>query len=103
MRRTVMRVSRLVLLLFLAVQAFDGIFTYVAVRALGPGMESNLLLASWMAAVGPVPTLLAAKSVAAGAGLLVHRHGLHELLAGLTLVYACLAIGPWLYVYVTWP
>jgi len=94
---------RLVLLLFLTAQAVDGLFTYVAVSAYGPSAEANLILAGWMALIGPAPTLLVAKTIAAGAGVLVYRHGLHGVLAALTAVYATVAVGPWLHVYATWP
>jgi len=98
-----MRVSRLVLLLFLVAQAFDGLFTYVAVSAVGTHAEGNLFLATWMDLVGPGPTLFAAKLVAATAGVFVYYRGLHRLLAGLTVLYGLAAIGPWLLVYRTWP
>jgi hypothetical protein len=99
----VMRVSRLVLLLFLVAQVFDGLFTYVAVTAVGVHAEGNLLLAGWMQQIGPGPTLLVAKVVAAAAGVLVYYRGMHRLLAALTLLYGVIAIGPWLAVYHTWP
>jgi uncharacterized membrane protein len=98
-----MKVSRLVLLLFLVAQICDGVFTYVAVSALGLSAEGNVLLSSWMALVGPAPTLVAAKVLAAGAGLLVYYRGLHGVLAGLTAFYAAVAVGPWLFVYARWP
>jgi hypothetical protein len=98
-----MRVSRLVLLLFVAAQAFDGVFTYVAVSAVGTHAESNTLLAMWMTLIGPGPALVLAKSIAVAAGAFVYHRGLHGLLAGLTAIYAAAAIGPWLYVYLSWP
>jgi hypothetical protein len=98
-----MRLSRLVFLLFLVAQAADGICTYVAVTALGPGVERNFVLAIWMALVGPAPTLVVAKGVAVAAGVLVYRHGLHAVLAGLTAMYAVMAVGPWIHIFATWP
>jgi hypothetical protein len=98
-----MRLSRLVLLLFLVAQAFDGVFTYVAVSAVGPHAESNQLLVFWMALIGAGPALFLAKSVAVAAGAFVYHRGLYGLLAGLTALYAAAAIGPWLYVYASWP
>ena len=98
-----MRASRLVLLLFLVAQACDGLFTYVAVRAHGVAAEGNFILATWMALVGPAPTLVAAKAIAAASGLFVHARGLTGVLAALTGLYLAGAIGPWLYVYATWP
>jgi hypothetical protein len=94
--------TRLVLLLFVVLQGFDGLFTYVAVNALGIGVEGNRLLASVMASLGPLPALVVAKSVAAAAGLLLYARGWHATLATVTAFYALAAIGPWLVVYVTW-
>ena len=88
--------SRLVLLLFLTAQGWDGIFTYVAVGAHGPSAEGNLLLAGWMTLVGPGATLVAAKVLAAACGIVLYVLGVHHILAGLTLFYALDAIGPWL-------
>ena len=98
-----MRLSRLVLLLFLTAQLADGLFTYAAVSIFGPTAESNLILAVWMTLVGPAPTLLVAKGVAAGAGVLVYQRGLHGVLATLTLFYALVAVAPWIHIYATWP
>lgn len=98
-----MQVSRVVLLLFLAAQLLDGLFTYVAVSAVGVRAEGNMLLATWMELVGPGPTLVVAKLVAAGAGVLVYHRGMHGLLATLTVLYGVVAIGPWLAVYRAWP
>lgn len=98
-----MRVSRLVLLLFLVAQVCDGLFTYVAVSAVGLHAEGNLLLSFWMALAGPGWVLLVAKLVAAGAGVFVYTRGLHRTLAGLTLFYVVAAVGPWLVVYRQWP
>lgn len=94
--------ARLVLLLFLIAQGFDGLFTYVAVRALGVGIEGNGLLAAMMAGVGALPTLFAAKVMAAAAGVLLYVRGWHGVLALVTVLYAVAAIGPWLVVYVSW-
>ena len=65
-----MRPTRIVLLLFLATQLWDGIFTWVAV-------DSH-------------------KLGAAAGGVLLYVRGVHGILAGLTLFYAVGAIGPWL-------
>jgi uncharacterized membrane protein len=98
-----MRFSRVVLLLFVAAQAFDGVFTYVAVNAVGPRAESNALLAFWMGLVGPGLALFVAKGIAVLAGTFVYRRGLYGVLASLTVIYAAIAIAPWVYVYVSWP
>lgn len=94
--------SRVILLLFLVAQFFDGIFTYVAVQAHGVAAEGNVVLGTWMALIGPLPTLIVAKLIAASGGLLLYFYGVHRILAGLTLVYAAAAIGPWLVIIRSW-
>jgi hypothetical protein len=91
-----MQPSRLVLLLFVTAQFWDGLFTWVAVNAHGPAAEGNAILAAWMVMAGPTSTLLVAKVGAAAGGVLLYRRGVHGVLAGLTLIYAVAAIGPWL-------
>jgi len=98
-----MRLPRLVLLLFLVAQAYDGLFTYVAVTACGLAAEGNPVLGAGMALMGTAPTLIAAKSLAAAAGIFVYARGLSGTLAALTALYLTAAVGPWLYVYITWP
>lgn len=99
----VVKPSRLILLLFLLAQLCDGIFTYAAVSAVGLAAEGNVLLATWMGIAGPGPTLVAAKVLAALAGLLVYARGMHGVLAGLTAFYAAAAVGPWVFVFASWP
>jgi hypothetical protein len=94
-----MLASRVVLVLFLLTQACDGAFTYTAVRAYGIAAEGNMVLATWMALVGPFPTLFVAKMVAAGGGVLLYARGIHRTLALLTLLYLLGAIGPWILVF----
>jgi hypothetical protein len=95
-------VTRLVLWLFLLVQACDGVFTYFAVQALGIGVEGNRLLAAVMISLGPLPALVGAKALAGAAGLLLYLRGWHGTLATVTALYAIAALGPWLLVYVAW-
>jgi hypothetical protein len=96
-----MRWRRLVLLLFIAFQGWDGLFTWVAVEAHGLAAEGNALLAGWMAMIGPTPTLLAAKLGAVAGGVLLYCRGVHIVLAGLTLLYTVGAIAPWMVHYGT--
>ena len=71
---TEMAFSRVILLLFLTAQGFDGLFTYVAVHAYGVHAEGNVLIATWMAFVGPGAALFGAKTVAgACSGLLLYH------------------------------
>lgn len=89
-------VPRLTLALFIVAQAFDGIFTYVAIGAHGPAIEGNLLLATWIALVGPAAALLGAKTAASLCGVLLYVRGVHRGLMVMTILYAVAAIGPWL-------
>jgi hypothetical protein len=95
-----MVVSRVMLLLFLAAQGFDGLFTYTAVHAYGLHAEGNFLIATWIALVGPAAALFGAKTVASACGVLLYSRGMHRTLSLLTVVYGVGAIGPWLMVFV---
>jgi len=95
-----MVVSRVMLLLFLSAQAFDGLFTYAAVHAYGLHAEGNILIATWMALVGPAAALFGAKTVAAACGVLLYLRGVHRTLTLLTVLYVIGAIGPWMIVFV---
>ena len=95
-----MVVSRVMLLLFLTAQGFDGLFTYTAVHAYGLNAEGNVLIATWMALVGPAAALFGAKTVAAACGILLYTRGLHRTLSLLTMIYVIGAIGPWMMVYI---
>jgi len=90
---------RLILIVFLLTQVFDGILTYVAVAWLGVVGEGNLLLATAMHVAGAGPALFGAKSLAAGCGMLLHSRGLHGVLGVLTGLYILAAITPWLLVF----
>jgi hypothetical protein len=90
--------SRAILLLFLTAQACDGLLTYAAIQAHGLAAEGNVLLATWMALVGPAPALVGAKTLAAACGILLYLKGIHRTLAVLTAVYAVGALGPWIFV-----
>jgi hypothetical protein len=95
-----MAVSRVMLLVFLAAQGFDGLFTYTAVHAYGLHAEGNILIATWMALVGPAAALFGAKAVACACGLLLYARGMHRTLSLLTTIYIVGAIGPWMMVFV---
>jgi hypothetical protein len=87
------------LLLFLAAQGLDGLFTYAAVHAYGPHAEGNLLIATWISLVGPAVALFGAKNVAAAGGVLLYAPGMHSTHSRQTIVYGVGAIGPWLVVF----
>lgn len=90
--------TRVILPIFLAAQAFDGLFTYVAVQSYGLIAEGNVLLATWIGLVGPGPAILGAKILAASCGVLLYCLGVHRALLGLTVLYGAFAIVPWLIV-----
>lgn len=94
-----MSLSRVMLLLFLAAQCLDGLFTYAAVHAYGPHAEGNVLIATWIALIGPAPALFGAKTVAAACGVFLYVRGMHRTLSLLTMLYGVGAIGPWIVVF----
>ena len=93
-----MLTSQLVLAIFLVAQAYDGLFTYVAVQAYGVMAEGNMLLATWIDLVGAGPAIFGAKLLAASCGVLLYCLGVRRALLGLTIFYGLGAIAPWLVV-----
>ena len=87
--------GNLVVVAFLAVQACDGILTYVGLATFGPHMEGNPLVASCMVAFGVGPGLTSVKLVAGLFGIALHLAGVHRLIAVLTAFYLAMAIVPW--------
>jgi hypothetical protein len=85
----------LVLVAFLLVQCFDGVFTYVGVSAYGLEIEGNPLVAGLMAQLGHGPGLLSAKMTAAFLGICLHFRQVHLAVAVLTGFYAAAALAPW--------
>jgi len=83
------------MLTFLVVQACDGVFTYVGIAMIGPGIEGNPLIASLMAALGGGPALVGTKLVAGSLGIVLHLTGVHRIVAALTCLYLAAAIVPW--------
>ena len=89
------RFGDFVLVAFLLVQCFDGVFTYVGVTAFGPAIEANPIVAGLMAHLGQGPGLLSAKMMAAFLGICLHFREVHLAVAVLTGFYAAAAIAPW--------
>ena len=83
------------LVAFLLVQCFDGVFTYVGVTAFGLGIEANPVVAGLMAQFGHAGGLLGAKVMAAVLGICLHLRKVHLAVAMLTGFYAAAAIAPW--------
>ncbi len=98
-----MKLSRLMLLVFLVLQVFDGLFTYTAVHAYGLHAEGNVVISTWMTLVGPGAALFGAKTLAAACGILLYVRGVHKTLTLLTVLYIVGAIGPWLVVFTAHP
>jgi hypothetical protein len=89
------RFGDVVIVLFLLVQAADGVMTYVGVTTLGLRIEANPLLVTLMSVFGRGAALAGAKVVASGLGITLHLIGVHRLLAVLTGIYVVGAVLPW--------
>ena len=90
---------RLWLLVFVVLQAADGLLTYLAVERFGVGAEGNPILATWILLTGSGPALIGAKLLACGCGGVLYAAGGHQALAGLSALYLVAAIMPWLGVF----
>src|SRR5436190_8598384 len=80
---------------FVLVQTFDGIFTYLGVRTWGPAIEANPIVSSAVAVMGLMTGLATVKAFAVGLGILLHLRRVHVLVAILNAVYLAAAIVPW--------
>ena len=85
-----------VLVLFLLAQCLDGVFTYVGVVTYGSGIEANPLIAAMMAHFGHGFALMAAKSLAALLGVVLHVRQVHMAVALLAAFYLLVAVLPWM-------
>ena len=90
---------RALLVLFIVLQAADGLLTYAAVERFGPVAEGNPILATWIMLTGSGPALLGAKALAVACGGVLYAAGVHQLLAGLSALYLFAAVMPWLHVF----
>jgi hypothetical protein len=90
---------RALLLVFIALQAADGLLTYAAVERFGATVEGNPLLVTWMMLTGPEPALIGAKAMACLCGGLLYAAGVHHVLAGLSALYLFAAVVPWLRIF----
>ena len=89
----------LVFLVFVAAQLLDGAFSYVGIRQFGITVEQNALLVFYIEAFGLAATLIAAKFLACGCGLVLHLASRHRAIAIAAGAYLGLAIVPWLLVF----
>ena len=90
--------ARLILLVFVVLQAADGLITYGAVTIFGTAAEGNPLLETWMHIAGPGPALFGAKLLACACGVVLYALGIRRTLAALTAFYIFAGIGPWLHI-----
>jgi hypothetical protein len=84
-----------VLSLFVMIQLLDGILTYWGVTHFGIDLEMNSLLSRWMHEIGPGATLLVAKSLACGCGLILYRADYFRALAAVAGLCLGVAVVPW--------
>lgn len=85
-------------LTFVAVQALDGLLTYIGVRTFGIGIEANPIVAWYAEAFGPAMGLVAAKAFAIACASVLYLTARHRTVAVLTLLYLAFAIVPWAHV-----
>ena len=86
---------------FLLVQLFDGVFTYLGVRIWGPTIEANPVVSSAVAVMGLLTGLATVKLFAVGLGILLHLRRVHMLIALLNAIYLAVAILPWASIFLT--
>jgi hypothetical protein len=85
--------------IFLIAQVLDALLTYDGVSRLGIDVEMNLLLANGMRAIGPGPTLTAAKLVACLCGFFLYSTARHRTLAVAAGLSIGVAVVPWCVVF----
>jgi hypothetical protein len=90
---------RVLLVVFIVLQAADGLLTYLAVERFGLQAEGNPLLATWIMLTGTGPALVGAKALALFCGGVLYAAGVHYVLAGLSVLYLFAAVVPWLRVF----
>ena len=87
---------RALLVIFIVLQAADGLLTYAAVERFGTVAEGNPILVAWMLLTGSEAALLGAKTLACLCGGVLYVAGVYHVLAGLSLLYLFAAVVPWL-------
>ena len=90
---------RVLLIVFIVLQAADGLLTYAAVERFGTAAEGNPILVSWMLLAGAEGALLGAKVLACFCGGVLYVAGVYHVLAGLSALYLFGAVVPWLHVF----
>ena len=90
---------RALLIAFITLQAADGLLTYAAVQQFGAAAEGNPLLETWIVLTGSATALIGAKTMACLCGAVLYLAGVHNVLAGLSLLYLFAAVVPWLRIF----
>jgi len=90
--------AELVWLSFVAVQAMDGIMSYVGVNTFGSWIEANPLVAWYASAFGPAVAFAVVKLFAIACGTVLYLMSRHRTVAALTLFYLAFAVAPWAHV-----
>jgi len=85
--------------IFLLAQLLDGALTYWGVTRFGIELEMNHLLATTMHSIGPATTLMLAKFMACGCGLVLYANRYLRPLAAVSGLCVGLAVLPWVYVW----
>ncbi len=90
---------RALLIAFIVLQAADGLLTYAAVEQFGAVVEGNPLLETWIVLTGSATALIGAKTMACLCGAVLYVTGVHNVLAGLSVLYLFGAVLPWLRIF----
>jgi uncharacterized protein DUF5658 len=90
--------AEVVWLAFVAVQAMDGIMSYVGVNTFGSWIEANPLVAWYASIFGPAVAFTAVKLFAIACGTMLYLMSRHRTVAALTLFYLAFAVMPWAHV-----
>jgi len=90
---------RALLVVFIVLQAADGLLTYAAVERFGTVAEGNPILATWIVLTGSATALIGAKAMACVCGAVLYVTGVHYVLAGLSALYLFAAVVPWLRIF----
>ena len=90
------------LVMFLLVQALDGVLTYVGVSTFGLRMEGNPFVGWLMSSMGEAAGLATAKLAAGSFGIALHLSAVHKTVALLAVFYVAVAVAPWVAILYYW-
>ena len=88
--------GNLAIILFLIVQAADGVLTFVGIKLYGLRMEGNPILGWLMEHTGDGYGLLIAKGVAVFMGGMLHLSQVDRVVMTLAIFYLTIAVLPWI-------